>query len=55
MRLLLRGPVAGDGEAFFEVCAEVVHAADGEKDIDAELEDFQVPALEPAEDGAEHC
>lgn len=32
-----RGPEVGDGEAFFEVGAEVVHPADGEEDVCAEL------------------
>lgn len=37
MRLLFRGPETGYREAFFEICAEVVHPSDGEEDVDAEL------------------
>lgn len=38
MRLFLFGPEPRDGEAFFEVCSEVVHPADREEDVDSELE-----------------
>ena len=38
MRLTFFGPEIGDGEARVEVGAEVVHDADGEHDVHAELE-----------------
>ena len=37
MRCFGRGPEIGDGEAVFEVGAEVVHPADGEHDVHSEL------------------
>ena len=38
MCFVLLGPEVGDGETFVEVCAKVVHPADGEHDVHAELE-----------------
>lgn len=35
--LVLLGPEIGDGEALFEVCAEIVHPAYGKHDVHAEL------------------
>lgn len=35
--LVLFGPEIGDREALFEVCAKVVHPADGKHDVHAEL------------------
>jgi hypothetical protein len=37
MGLVLLGPKVGYGEALFEVCAKVVHPADGKHDVHAEL------------------
>jgi hypothetical protein len=37
MGLVLLWPEVGYGEALFEVCAKVVHPADGEHDVHAEL------------------
>jgi hypothetical protein len=37
MGLVLLGPEVGYGEALFEVCAKVVHPADGKHDVHAEL------------------
>ena len=35
--LILLGPEVGDREALFEVCAKVVHPADGKHDVHAKL------------------
>lgn len=50
MRLLFRRPESGYVESIVEVCAKVVHPADWEEDVYAELEYLQVAALELAED-----
>ena len=51
MRLRLRGPEIGDAEARFEVRAEVVHVADGEGEIHAELDGGNVSVGERGKDG----
>lgn len=45
MGLALLGPEVGDGEAFLEVGAEVVHVSDGEKDVEAELQLLVSPSI----------
>jgi hypothetical protein len=45
MGFVLLGPEVGYGEALFEVCAKVVHPADGEHDVHAELREALVEEL----------
>jgi len=45
MRLLCRGPKSWHGETFIEIRAEVVHPADREKNIQAELKNLKVTTL----------
>jgi len=42
VRVFLLGPKVGDGEAIFEIRAEIVHPADREHDVHTKLQDFEI-------------
>lgn len=54
MRLTRLRPEAFHGKALVEVCAEVIHNADGEKDVHAKLEDSSAARTRTEDVKADH-